>query len=405
MNRFRRKPISYYWLLGTTIVLLLFGIIMIFSASLSIAYTKEGDSYYYLKRQLLWAFLGLISMGLLAKFDYHKLRKLSTTGIIITIALLALVLIPGMGRTAGGASRWLTFGQFTFQPSEFAKLAIIIFAVDILTKKRREITNLSHLLIPLVPIAVFIALLVVFQPDLGTAFAICLSIFILMFLAGARIHHIFGVGLVGCASIFLLIFSAGYRRQRFLSFFNPWSDPRGSGFHIIQSLLAFGSGGLRGVGLGLGRQKFFYLPASHTDFIFAVIGEELGLLGTLLVVVLYSILAIAGLRISLKSRERFGKLLGAGIICMILIQALINMGAVTGVIPITGIPLPLISFGGSSLFFTLCSIGILLNIASQEPRKAGAKVNASTHRWRRNRRAYLSRPRFSGRIKITGGRD
>ncbi|MEW6189193.1 MAG: putative lipid II flippase FtsW [Actinomycetota bacterium] len=401
---FRRKPISYYWLLGTTTVLLLFGVIMIFSASSVIAYTKEGDSYYYLKRQLLWAFLGVISMSLLARYDYHKLRRLSTMGIMITIALLALVLIPGMGKTAGGASRWLTLGQFNLQPSEFAKLTTIIFTADILTQKHREITNLSHLLIPLVPIVIFIALLVVFQPDLGTAFAICLSIFILMFLAGARIHHIIGVGLVGCASTFLLIFSAGYRRQRFLSFLNPWSDPRGSGFHIIQSLLAFGSGGLRGVGLGLGRQKFFYLPASHTDFIFAVIGEELGLLGTLLVVALYSILAIIGLRISLKSRDRFGRLLGAGVTCMILIQALINMGAVTGAIPITGIPLPLISFGGSSLFFTLCSIGILLNIASQEPRKSGAKANASTHWRRRNRRAYLSRSRSGGRIKITGGR-
>jgi cell division protein FtsW len=373
---------------------------MILSASSVMAYAKEGDSYYYLKRQFLWALVGLAAMGIFSRFNYRNFRKLSVAGIILALFCLVLVLIPNIGRAAGGASRWLPLGPFSFQPSEFAKLAIILYVADVLTQRRREIHDLTQLLIPVVPVVGFASALVILQPDMGTAVAICFVSYVLVFLAGARLRHVFGLGVGGSLAALFFIFSEEYRRQRFIAFLNPWADPRKSGFQIIQSLLAFGSGGIRGLGFGMSRQKFFYLPAAHTDFIFAIIGEELGLIGTLFVVLMFAVLAITGMRIAFRSRDVFGRLLGSGITCMILSQALINMGAVTGILPVTGIPLPLLSFGGSSLVFTLCGIGILLNIATQEK---GASYAGSDMR-RGNRRTHLPWSSSGRGTKVSGRR-
>jgi len=341
---------------------------MIFSASSATAFSETGDSFHYFKKQAFYSLIGLICLFFFARYDYRKLRSWSYPLLILTFLSLGIVLIPGLGKVAGGASRWLPLGPFNFQPSELAKLAMIIYAAELLARKKERISHLFHLLLPLVPIVGLASLLIIIQPDLGSAFVISLSVFLLIFISGAKFSYLLGLGLTGVSAVFAFIFSASYRRQRLFSFFNPWLDPRKSGFHIIQSLLAFGSGGIRGMGLGKSRQKFFYLPAAHTDFIFAIIGEELGLIGSLFVIILFSFLAFIGLKIAFRARDLFGRLLGAGIISLIISQALINMGGVTGIIPITGVPLPLISFGGSSLIFTLSGIGILLNIASQEVR-------------------------------------
>jgi len=365
MSNRQKKPSTYYWLLLMTIVLLLFGSVMIFSASSVMAFSSEGDSYFYLKRQLIWVIIGLCSMGLFSKFDYRKLRKLAGPAIILSVILLLLVLVPGVGKTAGGANRWIEIGEFGFQPSEFAKLAIILYVADLFVRKRDEMGDLSQLLVSLSPVLVVLGLIFI-EPHLGNTFLICATIFAMIYLAGANLLHVIGIGAMGGILSFVAIFCTQYRRQRFLAFLDPWADPKSTGFHIIQSLLAFGSGGIRGLGLGMSHQKFFYLPAAHTDFIFAIIGEELGLMGTLFTIFIFILLAYLGFKVSLKCKDPFGKLLGSGIIFMIIFQAIVNMGAVTGILPITGVPMPLISFGGSALVFTLAGIGVLLNIASRE---------------------------------------
>lgn len=393
----RGKANLYYWLLGLTIVMLLIGLIMIFSASSVRAYVEHGDSYYYIKRQVVWALIGLFLMAFFSSYDYRKLKKFSVFGILLAISLLVLVFVPGFGEAAGGARRWITIGPIGIQPSEFAKLALIIFTADVLVRKGSRIKNFQELILPVGLILVAIVLLVMAQPDMGTTVVIALIVYFSMFVAGARILHLIGLGLAGVTAGILFIFSAEYRRERFLSFLNPWADPQAKGFHIIQSLLAFGSGGLTGVGLGKSCQKFFYLPAAHTDFIFAIIGEELGLLGTFFVVGLFICFAYVGLKIAFTVDNLFGRVLASSITCMIFMQALINMAAVTGSIPITGIPLPLMSFGGSSLVFTLSGIGILLNISRQ--RGVSRALNESSNRRRGHGRSHLSRTGFSQSVE------
>ncbi len=387
----------YYWLLGLTIVMLLFGLIMIFSASSVQAYDKHGDIYYYIKRQIAWALIGLFGLRFFSNYDYRKLKKFSVFGILLSVSLLILVFVPGIGEMAGGASRWLTIGPFSFQPSEFAKLALILFAADVLAKKGRKIEDFRELILPIGLVLLAIILLVMKQPDMGTAAIIAFIVYVSMFIAGARFLHMFGLTAAGVLVGVFLIFSEDYRKARFFSFLNPWADPKATGFHIIQSLLAFGSGGLTGVGLGKSSQKFFYLPAAHTDFIFAIIGEELGLIGTLFLVLLFLCFLYVGLRIAFKSDDLFGRLLASSITCMIFVQALINMAAVTGLIPVTGVPLPFVSFGGSSLVFTMSGVGILLNISKQ--RGVRRSSNESSDKRGRYSRSYLSRTGFSSSIK------
>lgn len=374
MSERSKNPSSYYLLLGVTCALVLFGLIMIFSASSAMAYSQSGDSYLYLKRQLLYIAIGAASLAGLCRLDYHRIRDATYPLLLLGFVGLVAVEVPGIGHTAGGAARWISLGFINVQPSEIVKLGVLLAATDILTRKRDRLDDLRELSVPLLPLVGIFCLLVVLQPDLGTAFTISLSALILAYIAGARKTHLaqLGGGLGLAVIAFILV--EPFRLSRFLAYLDPWRDPTGAGFHIIQSLLAFGSGGVTGIGLGLSRQKFFYLPAAHTDFIFAIIGEELGLIGTLLVVALFGLLLYAGVKIAFRARDFYGRLLAAGLTAMILSQAVINMAAVTGLLPITGIPLPLVSFGGSSLIVTLSAIGIMLNVSSQESvrRQAGA---------------------------------
>lgn len=391
LSRKEKRTPTYYWLLGTTIVMLLVGLIMIFSASSAFAFTNHGDSYYYLKKQALWAAIGFGVMLFLSRFDYRRLRGFTFIFLVVNFAGLIMVLIPGFGRAAGGAVRTLELGPLSFQPSEFAKLALLLYTADFLTKKRKKLKDLSTL-IPLFVVAGATAFLVMFQPDMGTTMVICFTVYIMLFLSGMRLHHIAGLGIAGVVFAALFAFAEDYRRERVLSFLNPWADPRDTGFHIIQSLIAFGSGGIWGVGLGLSRQKFSYLPAVYTDSILAVIGEELGLVGTTFVVLLFAVFGYLGIRIAFRSPDYYGRLVGGGLTALILSQALVNMGAVTGSIPITGIPLPLISYGRSSLVVTLAGIGILLNLSLKKQKKKGQAVNdANRNLGRWDRRTRLPR--------------
>lgn len=401
MGRKVGRASSYYVLLAVTIVLTLFGIVMVFSASQVTALSEYHDSFYFLKRQVIWVVIGFCLLFLLANIDYRRLRYLSLSFLGVSIALLVAALIPGVSTVAGGASRWLVFGPLGVQPSEVAKLAMVIFCADLLSRRKERLGNLFDLVMPIVPLVGLMALLIVLQPDLGTFVIIAATVFVLLFVAGAKLRHLLLLGLSGLSLVTLLIFSAPYRRARLLSFLNPWGDPMESGFHIIQSLIALGSGRVFGLGLGMSRQKFFYLPAAHTDFIFAIIGEELGLIGTLAVILSFLIITYIGIKIAFRSSSLFGRLMAAGITTLIATQAVINMGAVTGLLPITGVPLPLVSFGGSSLVFTLMGIGILLNISSGGRKKSQGVIDARDYFRRRDRRASIPGHRSRRRTKVS----
>ncbi|HHY45936.1 MAG TPA: stage V sporulation protein E [Firmicutes bacterium] len=347
-----------------TLALLSIGVVMVFSASSVRAYEYYRDSYYFLKRQLLWSVVGVIAMMIAMRIDYRRLKELATPILVVSIALLVIVLIPGVGILISGSRRWLGVRNvFTFQPSEVAKLAMIIFLSAHLSRNPGEVRSLLRGIVPVLALLGLVFGLIMLEPDLGTAVSIVGVTFIMLFAAGASMYHLIGLVILGMPLFIAAVFAEEYRKRRFLAFLNPWADPLGSGFHIIQSLLALGSGGLFGFGLGRSRQKFLYLPEQHTDFIFAVLGEELGFVGAATVVFLFFLFALRGFRIALSTQDPFASLLASGITSMVIFQAVINIGVVSGILPITGIPLPLVSFGGSSLVVTLASIGLLLNIS------------------------------------------
>lgn len=338
------------------------GIVMVFSASSNRTFVSVGDPYYYLKRQTLWLLVSIGAMVFAMNFDYWHLRRLARPIFVASLVLLVIVLIPGLGTGVHGARRWIGVGVARFQPSEFEKLALTVFLASLLCEKGRA-RSFRRGILPVVAIAGLIFGLILLQPDLGTAVACAGTIAVMLFVAGAKLWHLGGLMLASVPVLYLAIFSAEYRRRRFFSFFNPWADPLDTGFHIIQSLYALGSGSLFGLGLGQGRQKFWYLPEQHTDFIFSVLGEELGFVGGAAVVLLFLFLAWRGLRIAVRAPDGFSCLLAAGLTSMIVLQAAVNIGVVTASIPVTGIPLPFISHGGSSLIFTMTGVGILLNIS------------------------------------------
>lgn len=352
-----------YFVLIPTVALLMLGLVMVFSAGSVAGMRQSGSGYRFFIQQGVWALLGLALMVVFAKIDYHKLGKVSWVGVLISIGLLVFVLFTG--RAAGGARRWLMIGPFNLQPTEIAKFTMIVFASYAMAMKGEKVKQFMHLLVPVLLLVCLEAALILMQPDLGSALVLCFSIGLVLILSRAKAGHLVAIGAAGGVGVLCLMLSAPYRRARLFSFVNPWSSPRGSGYQVIQSYIALGSGHIKGLGLGMSRQKFLYLPNAHTDFIFAVIGEELGLVGTLMVVFLVALLTIGGLKIARRAPDEMGKLLAAGITGLIVIQALVNMGGVTGLLPITGVPLPLVSFGGSSLCVCMGCIGILLNIAAQ----------------------------------------
>ncbi|MBU4358165.1 MAG: putative lipid II flippase FtsW [Actinobacteria bacterium] len=357
--------LSYYVLIPTAALLLL-GLVMVFSAGSAIGIDQSAGGYRIFVQQLVWAGLGLVMMFVFSRFDYHKLGKVSWVGVLVSISLLVLVLV--FGREAGGARRWLEIGSLNLQPTEIAKFTLVVFSAYALAMKGDKVKRFIHLLVPVLLVMVLEAALILKQPDLGSTLVMCFSVFLVLIIARTRLNHLALIGVAGGAAATFFMLIAPYRRARLFSFVNPWSCSRGAGYQVIQSYIALGSGNIKGLGLGMSRQKFLYLPNAHNDFIFAIIGEELGIVGTLLVVSLVGLLVYGGFRIAAGAPDELGKLLAAGITGLIVIQALVNMGGVTGMLPITGVPLPLVSFGGSSLCICLACIGILLNVASQGKR-------------------------------------
>jgi len=294
---------------------------------------------------------------------YRTLQPLSKPLILASAVLLLLVLIPGVGTETGGARRWFRLGHISLQPSELAQFALLIYLADVLSRKQAVMRSFVHGFLPPAIVVGVLALLVLVQPDLGSAFSLAALAGCLGFIAKIRWSYLASVGLASMPALSWLILSADYRRRRLLAFLDPWADPRGSGFQIVQSYLALGGGGLLGVGLGRSVQKLFYLPGAHTDFIFAVLGEELGLLGTLAVVGLFLLFILLGVHVAVQTHDLFGKLLASGVTAMVGVEALINLCVVTGMIPTKGLPLPFLSYGGSSFMMTLVAVGLLLNVA------------------------------------------
>ncbi len=348
------------------------GLLMIYSASFIFAEERTGDGLTFLKKQLVFFLLGLPCMYLVSRIDYRHWYKLSVMLLFFSIILLVLVYVPGIGMKVGGAKRWISIGFFHFQPGELAKLAVVIFVCRQLFRKKAELQRfMPGVLSPFfLPLPVFF--LLIFQPDFGTIVILAITIFLLMFLAGVPKRYLFASLAVFSALAVWLISVSPYRLARFFSYLNPWIDPQGRGFQIIQSLASFSHGEFWGVGLGNGKEKLFFLPEAHNDFIFAVIGEELGFFGVIIVVAAFIYLVFRGLRIAYKCKKNHGDLFGmylaAGVTLSIGIQAFTNMGVVLGLLPTKGLTLPFLSYGGSSLLVNLFALGILLSV-SRGPKK------------------------------------
>lgn len=357
-------------LLLITLALIGFGLVMLYSSSSIMAQKRFGDSMYFLKRQVLFLLLGLAVLIICKNLPYVVYRRLVYVILGLSLLSLVIVLFPQVGHRVGGARRWLRFGPVSVQPAEFAKLALIIYVSYSLAKKKDRVQEfyvgyLPHVLVS----AVFIGLVVV-QPDLGTAVTFAALVLLLLFVAGVRLRYLFGTGLVIFPLLAVAIAQTSYRLERLLAFLNPWRDPSNTSFQLLHSLLALGSGGPSGVGLGSGQQKLFYLPEPHTDFILAVIGEETGLVGVATVLVLYALMAYRGIKIALNAPDSYGTYLAFGLTLAIGLQAFINGAVVMGLMPTKGLPLPLISYGGSSLLTTLAALGILMNISSQAKKQS-----------------------------------
>lgn len=352
-------------LLGAILALLGIGIIMVYSTSSVHALKSGQDEYFFLKKHAIFAMLGLLVLILIARFPYQYLVEHAHLMLGFCIAALLAILIPGIGVTAGGATRWLHAGPISIQPSECAKLGLIIYLSYFLHKKGERIRELLTGYVPPVAITGILCGLVLCQPDFGAAFAFMALLSIMLFVGGARLTHLIGSVVAMVPMLYVLIITSPYRMRRLTGFTDPWSDPLDTGFHIIQSWLAFGSGGLLGQGLGNSQQKLFYLPEAHTDFILSVVGEELGLIGVLAVIVLFSMIIFCGMRIAYRARDLQGLFLALGLVALIGMQAVLNMGVVMGMLPTKGCTLPFVSYGGTSLLVNLAAVGMLLNISAQ----------------------------------------
>lgn len=356
-------------LLIVTITLALVGLVMVFSASAVVAGNRFHDSGYFLKRQLAWLTFGFLLLHLASHIDYIWWKRLSIPLLGLMTVLLVMVLIPSLGVAAKGARRWLRLGPISIQPAEMVKLIAVIYLAAYLTKKENSLTIFASGLLPALIVVGVLSGLVLLEPDLGTVVVMGLVTVGLLFLGGARIPHLLTLGLCAVPVVLALVLGSSYRRQRLMTFLAPWKDASDAGFQITQSFLAFGSGGLFGVGLGEGKQKLFFLPEAHTDFVLALAGEELGLVGTGAIILLFALFVVRGFQIAARARMPFGRYLGMGITLLIGIQALVNACVVTGLLPTKGLTLPFVSYGGSSLVISLIGVGILLNISRD--RQAG----------------------------------
>lgn len=353
-----------YILLVPTLMLLVLGLVATYSASSFLAEHRWGDSYFYLKRQGIFCLVGIGLMIVAKNIPTALYRKLVYPVLIFSLLLLVLLLIPGISTKVGGSSRWLRYGDLSFQPSELAKLALSIYIAYSMAKKGSKMGVFSKGFLPHLLVSGIFMTLILLQPDLGTSVIIGCWVLVLLFVGGVNILQLFFTLVLFAPILLWLIWQENYRLRRWWVFLNPWQDPDGLGFQIIHSFLALGSGGLFGVGLGNSKQKLFYLPEPHTDFILAILGEELGLIGLSFVVILFAVLIVRGIRIALNANDIYDTYLATGISMMMGLQVLINMGVVLGLLPTKGLTLPLISYGGSSLVMTLFNIGVLLSISS-----------------------------------------
>ncbi|MGI8605604.1 MAG: putative lipid II flippase FtsW [Gaiellaceae bacterium] len=390
MKRPARSQLEFHLLVLVTLGLVAFGLVMVYSASSARGLIGSDDPAYYLKRQALYALVGLVALVFLSRTDFRKLRHVG--GPMLTFAFFLLVAVLIVGTSVNGARRWIPLGAFSFQPSELAKLGLALWLAARLARKPAP-RSLGELAKPVGLVVCLACALIVAEPDLGTAIAIVIMVAAMLVVSGTPLRVLAASGGLAVSVLMLAIWLEPYRRARFLSFLDPWSDPQNAGFQTVQAMIALGSGGLFGVGLGESVQKIYYLPEASTDMIFAIIGEELGLVGAMGVMGAFVLLGYAGFNVALRCRDPFGKRLAAGLTALLCGQAAVNLCAVMGIAPLTGIPLPFVSYGGSSLIVGLTAVGILLNIAQNHAVEAVAQV---PHRRRRNSRARPAGDRRRG---------
>ncbi|HEY0101229.1 MAG TPA: putative lipid II flippase FtsW [Pyrinomonadaceae bacterium] len=359
-----RKLQADEWLFAATLGLALFGVVMVYSASADLAYVENGTQYHYVKRQAMWTVAGLLAMMAAMHFDYGWLRDRRVVAGMLAGTVVLLIAVFAFPRI-NGAHRWIRFGGFSLQPSELSKLALTIFLARFLERRAGEENALWKTFMPCVLMTGLLVMLVAAEPDLGTAMMLGIICFTLLFAAGARLLYLGAIGAVGVVGIVFMIVLFPWRLGRVTAFLDPWADAQGTGFQVVQSLIAVGSGGTNGLGFAQGRQKMLFLPFAHSDFIFAVVGEELGLIGALTLVLVFGLFLWRGVRAARRAPDRFGMLLGLGIVIGIVSQALFNISVVLSLVPTKGIPLPFISYGGSSMMLTLVGVGVLLNISQQ----------------------------------------
>lgn len=350
-------------LLIVTGLLLSIGVVMVYSASAVMARETYGDGAYFLKRHLLFLVVGILLAGWILMLEPGKVRRCAKPAMGIALLFLAALLVPGLGHRVSGAVRWFRVAGISIQPSEFAQLAMILYMADLLSRKRGLLEDFVQGVLPALVVLGITVGLILAEPDLGTAVALGVVAILILFVAQVRWRLVLALFLSALPIVTLLVLAKPYRVRRILGFLNPWADPEGAGFQLIQSLVAIGSGGLFGVGLGESRQKLFYLPAAHTDFIFSVIGEELGFLGATVLLVLVGCLVWFGLRVALSAPDPFGFLVGFGVVTLLALEAFIHVAVTTGMVPTKGLPFPLVSYGGTSLVVNLVSLAILLNVA------------------------------------------
>jgi len=356
------------WLPALTVALVAVGLVMIYSASAPRALSTYGNGWHFFLRQAVWVCLGVVAMAVGVKVNYRRWQVWVAPLLILTLGMLAAVLVPGVGVQAGGARRWLGLPGMSIQPSEVAKFVAIVYMSGYVVRHGRDVADgrFVAVLRPLLVIGAILGLVLV-EPDLGNAVAIALVTGCLLFVGGLGWRYIVPICLLGAVALALAVYLEPYRLTRMTSYLNPWADPRGAGFQVVQSFLAFGSGGVGGLGLGQGRQKLFFLPEPHTDFIYSVIGEELGLVGALAVLVLFALFAWRGWNVARACPDPFGRYLALGLTLMVVLQALINMGVTVGALPNKGLPLPFVSYGGSSMLVNLFAVGVLVNISKARP--------------------------------------
>ncbi|MCK5912313.1 MAG: putative lipid II flippase FtsW [Desulfuromusa sp.] len=357
-------------LLLLTVSLTCIGVVMVYSSSAIMAADKFHDGFYFLKRQLAYTVIGFVLMAVATYFNYQNWRKLAVISLLASIALLAMLFIPGFGVRVGGAMRWLRLPGLTIQPAELVKLTLVLYLAHSLTRKKEKVRSLLKGYLPYMIVLGVLLLMLLKQPDLGSAMIIAGVALAMLIVAGVRWRYLLPTILMTLPVVYFLVMQVDYRRRRIMTFLDPWDDPFGAGFQIIQSLVAFGNGGILGQGLGIGEQKLFYLPEAHTDFIFSVIGEELGLVGVLVVAALFLMLVLCGIRIALQCQEPFGRNLAFGLSFLLGLEAFVNLSVCMGLLPTKGLALPFVSYGGTSLVVSLIAVGILLNISnSLEPSK------------------------------------